>query len=248
MLTPVDVKQKRFKGGIGYDKNDVNAFFDEVVASYQEQYKTNAELKEKIITLTDENQHYKIMEEDLQKRLMLAEKNTEVSRSNAEREAKTIEMEAKSRASEIVSQAYVELDEIQNKIKELETKYAEYKSGFAELVMSQFKYLELHDIDPEAMIDPNYASGKKSSSGGHSFGDDSGGLGAPSSIGSSREDKRSNASNVYGTTLGGEGIDPFGSSPLTDVTSLDDLFNAPIKPTSMKNSDKIKPTKNLTTD
>ena len=82
MLTPVDVKQKKFKGGIGYDKNDVNTFFDEVVASYQEQYKTNADLKAKVITLTDENQHYKIMEEDLQKKLMLAEKNTEVARSH----------------------------------------------------------------------------------------------------------------------------------------------------------------------
>ena len=246
MLTPVDVKQKKFKGGIGYDKNDVNTFFDEVVASYQEQYKTNADLKAKVITLTDENQHYKIMEEDLQKKLMLAEKNTEVARSNAEREANTIIMEAKARANEIVSQAYVELDDVTNKIKELETKYAEYKSGFAEIVAQMYRFLEINDIDPNAMIDPKFASNSgKNNNQGQAFQGDPIGLGGSDTMGASREDKRSNASNVYGSTLGGEGIDPF-----ADMSDLDDLFNSPIKPTkmTMKDDDKIKPTKPISTD
>ena len=66
MLTPVDIQQKRFKTGIGFDKKDVSAFFDEVSRSYGELYKSNAELKEKVITLTDQVQHYKIKEEDLE--------------------------------------------------------------------------------------------------------------------------------------------------------------------------------------
>ena len=77
MLTPLDIQQKRFKGGLGYDKKDVNAFFDEVSASYSELYRSNAELKEKVITLKDTVQHYKTTEDALEKNLLLSEKNVE---------------------------------------------------------------------------------------------------------------------------------------------------------------------------
>ena len=97
MLTPLDLQQKRFKGGIGYDKKDVNAFFDEVTKSYSELYKSNAELKEKVITLTDTVQHYKSTENQLNKKLLLADKNSEESISNAEKNAKAIELEANRR-------------------------------------------------------------------------------------------------------------------------------------------------------
>ena len=69
MLTPVDIQQKRFKSGLGFDKKDVSSFFEEVSRSYGELYKSNAELKEKVITLTDTVQHYKVKEEDLNKTL-----------------------------------------------------------------------------------------------------------------------------------------------------------------------------------
>ena len=108
MLTPVDIQQKKFKAGLGYSKDDVTRFFEEVSKSYEELYRSNAELKEKVITLNDALQHYKTTEEQLQKNLMLAEKNSQQSKSNAVKEAKTIELEAKNRANEIVNQAYVD--------------------------------------------------------------------------------------------------------------------------------------------
>jgi DivIVA domain-containing protein len=83
MLTPVDIQQKRFKSGLGFDKKDVSAFFEEVSKSYGELYRSNAELKEKGITLTDTVQHYKVKEEDLNKTLLRAEKNSQESLSNA---------------------------------------------------------------------------------------------------------------------------------------------------------------------
>ena len=48
MLTPVDIQQKRFKSGLGFDKKDVNAFFEEVSGVMGNLYKSNAELKEKL--------------------------------------------------------------------------------------------------------------------------------------------------------------------------------------------------------
>ena len=42
MLTPVDLQQKKFTHGMGYARKDVDAFFDIVVLSYTELYKSNA--------------------------------------------------------------------------------------------------------------------------------------------------------------------------------------------------------------
>ena len=248
MLTPVDIQQKKFKAGLGYNKDDVLKFFEEVSKSYEELYRSNAELKEKVITLNDALQHYKTTEEQLQKNLMLAEKNSQQSKSNAVKEAKTIELEAKNRANEIVNQAYVDLEEMENKMKMLETRYAEYKSAFATLVRKQYDIIDLGDIDPDAKIDERFASGgndnKKKSSGrrsspfeglgadafefqfeddpqmrsggglggglGGGFGDSGlgGGFGGDSPFGG--PSKNSNSANVYGSVLGGSGIDPFG--------------------------------------
>ena len=53
MLTPVDLQQKKFQHGMGYTKKDVDSFFDIVVMSYTELYKSNAELTNQVKTLTD---------------------------------------------------------------------------------------------------------------------------------------------------------------------------------------------------
>ena len=83
MLTPVDLQQKKFTHGMGYARKDVDAFFDIVVLSYTELYKSNADLTNQVKTLTDSLVHYRTTESKLQKSLMLAEKNAEESTKNA---------------------------------------------------------------------------------------------------------------------------------------------------------------------
>ena len=51
MLTPVDLQQKKFTHGMGYARKDVDAFFDIVVLSYTELYKSNADLTNQVSTL-----------------------------------------------------------------------------------------------------------------------------------------------------------------------------------------------------
>ena len=77
MLTPVDLQQKKFTHGMGYARKDVDAFFDIVVLSYTELYKSNADLTNQVKTLTDSLVHYRTTESKLQKSLMLAEKNAD---------------------------------------------------------------------------------------------------------------------------------------------------------------------------
>ena len=55
MLTPVDLQQKKFKQGMGYARKDVDSFFDIVVHSYTDLYKSNAELTNQVKNRTLSN-------------------------------------------------------------------------------------------------------------------------------------------------------------------------------------------------
>ena len=158
MLTPVDIQQKRFHIGIGFEKKDVTTFFEEVSANYEKLYRSNAELKERVNTLTDELQHYKSKESELKKSLLLAEKDSEDTKSKATKEAKTIELEAKNKAKNILIDAETRLEDIKKEITLLETQYAAYKSNFSSLLKMQFEMLKENDFNVDAYIDPQALS------------------------------------------------------------------------------------------
>lgn len=153
MLTPVDIQQKKFHVGLGYDKKDVNTFFDNVSESYESLYRSNAELKEKVSILNDTLQNYRSKESHLEKSLKRAEKDTVETISNATKEAKEIIRDAKIQAKNIVSDAEKRLDHLEDEIALLEAKYTAYKSNFCSLLKKQFDFLGEQDFDPSSMID-----------------------------------------------------------------------------------------------
>ena len=153
MLTPVDIQQKKFHVGLGYDKKDVNTFFDSVSESYESLYRSNAELKEKVSILNDTLQNYRSKESHLEKSLKRAEKDTVETISNATKEAKEIIRDAKIQATNIVSDAEKRLEHLEDEIALLEAKYTAYKSNFCSLLKKQFEFLGEQDFDPSSMID-----------------------------------------------------------------------------------------------
>lgn len=153
MLTPVDIQQKKFHVGLGYDKKDVNTFFDSVSENYEKLYRSNAELKEKVSVLNDTLQNYRSKEENLEKSLKLAEKDTVETISKATKEAKSIIRDAKNQAQNILADAEARLEILQDEIAVLEAKYAAYKSNFCTLLKKQFEFLDINDFDVDAMID-----------------------------------------------------------------------------------------------
>lgn len=153
MLTPVDIQQKKFHVGLGYDKKDVNTFFDSVSENYESLYRSNAELKEKVSILNDTLQNYRSKESHLEKSLKRAEKDTEETITNAAKEAKGIIRDAKIQASNIVSDAEKRLEKLEDEIAVMEARYTAYKSNFAMLLKQQFEFLGEQDFDPDSIID-----------------------------------------------------------------------------------------------
>lgn len=227
MLTPVDIQEKTFHAGLGYDKKDVNTFFEEVAKSYAELYRSNAELKEQVDTLTDGLQNYKSKEAALEKSLMLAEKDSEDTKAKALKEAKTIELDAKNKAKVIVADAEKKLKKINQEIAVLETQYAAYKSNFCSLMKMQYEFLKENDFDFDSYIDEKALSllgggggsyKSQAASAGDTFtGDpqmrDESTLGgaASSTYNEYGEDTRTSTSAVYTSGLGANEnfVDPF---------------------------------------
>ena len=153
MLTPMDIKQKNFHVGLGYDKKDVTGFFNEVQRDYAKLYKSNAELKEQVGVLSDKLQLYQSKEAELEKSLLLAEKDSEEKKSKATNEAKNIEIEARNKAKNILGDAEERLEQIKIEMEELKTAYAAYKSNFVSMMKKQFEFMEETDFDPKSYID-----------------------------------------------------------------------------------------------
>lgn len=239
MLTPVDLQQKKFAHGMGYTKKDVDAFFDIVVLSYTELYKSNADLTNQVKTLTDSLVHYRTTESKLQKSLMLAEKNAEESTKNANDKARIIENDAKIKANTIVHEAREELERIEGSIDGIKQQYKDYVCAFKAMMDSHMAFLagnplneelglEFDDILKEGSSGSEYAGAANKSARENAFsgsfsgdpqgreestlGGGGGSAMGDSTLGGAGGGNVASDSSVYTKNLGGKSfVNPFGN-------------------------------------
>ncbi|MCD7825782.1 MAG: DivIVA domain-containing protein [Clostridiaceae bacterium] len=165
MFTPIDIQNHSLKTAVrGYSKKETDDFLEQILASYEELYKENRELKDKVSSLSEGIQYYKKMETTLQKALVLAEKtSTETQEAakntadalvkEAQAKADSIEKEAQAKAealkketqaySEITkSDANRELEATRNHVRKLVQSYENYRLQFKKLAESQIEMLD----------------------------------------------------------------------------------------------------------
>lgn len=143
MITPIEIQNRTFKsGGLGYDKRDVDQFMKELLASYENLYRENVEMKDKISSLTDALQQYKYIEKTLQKALVLAEKTAEDTKQLAQKEAKRIEKEAQLKYQIVLGDAKNELNRIHKQTMKLMQQYEMYRAQFKNLAKAQIELIE----------------------------------------------------------------------------------------------------------
>ncbi len=136
MLTPDNIKNKSFQttGRGSYRAEDVDGFFLEVSASYEQMYKENADLIKKISILAKKVEEYRADEDSLKMALLRAQKladnivaeaketaenevasvkgETEKLRADAASDAAALEMNAKNEAEAILTSAKKEAEAI----------------------------------------------------------------------------------------------------------------------------------------
>lgn len=142
MLTPIEIKGISFKSGMGYAKKQVDDFVEDIYDNYEQLYKENLELKDKLSTLSEGIQYYKTIEKTLQKALVLAEKTASETKEAAVLKGESIEKNARMKANMILSDAKNELNHLHLQTVSLAQQYEKYKSQIKQIVTSQLELIE----------------------------------------------------------------------------------------------------------
>jgi cell division initiation protein len=143
MLTPIEIENKEFKKAIrGYKEEEVDEFLDIVKEDFEQIYRENLELKEKLTLYQDQMNKYDNIGETLKATLITAQSAAEDTCSAANRKAKVIVEEADLKSRQIIEIANSRVIEIR---KEYDTMVKEFK-----IFRNKFKSLledEIRSID-----------------------------------------------------------------------------------------------------
>ncbi len=140
MITPLDIENRVFKKKIfGYDELDVEEFLTKIVEDYEQLYRENIELKDKVAALNEGIQQYKSMEETLQNTLIVAQNTGEDIKNNAHSKAENIIKEAEIKAAKIIDGAEEEIKKMTYRYEQIKRNINVFKAKAESMLYSQLE-------------------------------------------------------------------------------------------------------------
>ncbi|AIG27783.1 DivIVA domain-containing protein [Brevibacillus sp. 7WMA2] len=156
-LTPLDIHNKEFSSGFrGYNVDEVNEFLDQIIKDFELMIKEKREIEERMSLLTERLDHYKNLEENLSKSILVAQETAEEVRNNARKEAQLILKEAEKNADRIINEALAKSRKVAIEIEELKKRASVYRMRFRTLLEAQLEMLENGDWDDLQKMDSSY--------------------------------------------------------------------------------------------
>ena len=142
-LTPLDIQNKEFSVTLrGFNREEVNDFLDRLTKDYEEIIKENVQMKEQVESLDGKLEHYKRIEETLQKAIVIAQDTAEEVKRNASKEAELIRREAEKDAARIIEEARYKASKIIAEHEDLNKQAQVFKLRLRSLVEAQLAALE----------------------------------------------------------------------------------------------------------
>ena len=143
MIAPIKIENKEFKKGLrGYKEDEVDEFLDLVKEDYEQLYRENAELKEKVRLYQDQINKYENIEETLKATLVRAEASAEDTTNAANKKAKIIVEEADLKAKQIIDQANNEVIEIRREYNSLVKEFKVFRNKFKSLLNDELQSID----------------------------------------------------------------------------------------------------------
>ena len=122
-VTPLDLRQQRFKGVMrGFDRDEVTAFLNEVAEDYEQALREADRLRDDLARAQASLEEHREHERNLRNTLLTAQKLADEIRGNAESDAKRIVREAEGRADLLLQKAQARLEDVQREIDGLRLK------------------------------------------------------------------------------------------------------------------------------
>ncbi|MGL5650384.1 MAG: DivIVA domain-containing protein [Paraclostridium sp.] len=150
MLTPVDIENKEFKKGIrGYREDEVDEFLDLVKEDFENVYRENLELKDKIRMYQEQVSKFENIEETLKATLITAQTAAEDTCSAANKKAKIIVEEAELRSRQIIGQSNNRVIEIRKEYDSIVKEFKIFRNKFKSLLEDEIRSVDdiFSDID-----------------------------------------------------------------------------------------------------
>lgn len=138
-LRCVCIKRSLFDG---YNKKQVDNLLASVREDYARLYKENEEMKSKVNTLTENVQHYRILEESLQHSILVAQHTSEQIKANACEKARIITEEAETNAAKMLETANMEVIRAKGKFEEIKAEIFTFKTKTEALLTAQLDVLK----------------------------------------------------------------------------------------------------------
>ncbi len=129
----------------GYNKDEVNAFVNQVVKEYESMLIKLKNRDEEIKKLASRLDHYEGMESALNKAMLVAEDSSNKIRQLAKDEANIIIENAKKNASRIVNDSLIKAERVDMEADQLKRRLKIYKARIKQVVEEQLEMV--NDID-----------------------------------------------------------------------------------------------------
>lgn len=115
MFTPLDLKNKTFtKGFRGYETEEVDKFFAQVVKDFERLYQDNIELKETVERVSAKLEYYQQMEATMQNALVVAQETADEVKKTSEKKAQVLLDETTAKCEGMKTDARNEADRLLN--------------------------------------------------------------------------------------------------------------------------------------
>lgn len=143
MITPLDIQNKEFQKVFrGYKEADVDMFLDEIVEDYENIYKENMELKDKIVALSEQIKRYNNLEETLKDTLIVAQSTADEVTTVARNKAEVIVEEAEIKAKKLISTAEDDVKNIRKEYEYLKKEIFIFKTRYKSFIEAQLITLD----------------------------------------------------------------------------------------------------------
>ena len=150
MITPMDIENKEFKKGFrGYNEEEVDEFLDIVKEDFENLYRENLDLKEKLKLYQEQVSRYKSIEDTLNATLITAQSAAEDTCVAANKKAKIIVEEAQLQSKHIIDETNNRILELKKEYDNLVREFKVFRNRFKSLIKEELDTLDeiFYDVD-----------------------------------------------------------------------------------------------------
>ncbi|EJO5346609.1 DivIVA domain-containing protein [Clostridium botulinum] len=157
-ITSMDITNKEFKKSMrGYNCDEVDEFLDKISEDYEELYKENSSLKERVTTLEERLNHYDKMEETIQNTLLLAQNAAEQAKETAQKEADLIIKNANDSAKRVIEKSQEDVMKINDEFQYTKQEFNKFRNRYKTFMKTQMDMF--YEMEKEFMKNYNIGTG-----------------------------------------------------------------------------------------